>query len=176
MKTPRVARPQAVIAEPRIRVFHEMPDREWLVWGRLNGPQQVVSPAADVDQAALIHDRVPHTTPVPVAGDRGPVPTAGRVVRSIYSRRGDSNAGVSPLDRTLLTGTGSGRRRWIESQRQLAPRLELLSPPGASFRTRIRCLLTPRALSCPALSHSRAECSSLRTSFEPRSRDRSCPG
>ena len=81
----RVARPQVVIAECRIRlwVLHEVPDSGRLIQGRPSRPKQVVGPAADVDQTPLIQDRVRHTAPVRVKEDRGPVPDAGRATHPV---------------------------------------------------------------------------------------------
>ena len=89
----RVAWPPAMTAERRIilRVLQEMPDRRRLIRGRLHRPQRVTSPAANVNHAALIQDRVRHTTPVCFVGDHGPVPDAGWAAHSTQSRPGGSN-------------------------------------------------------------------------------------
>ena len=73
----RVAWPPAVTAERRIRpwVLQEVPVRGRLIRGRLHRPQWLASPAAYVNHAALIQDRVCHTTPVCTAGTVVPFQT-----------------------------------------------------------------------------------------------------
>jgi hypothetical protein len=66
----RVARSPAVTADRRtpLRVLQEVPH-----WRRLNRPQRVASPAAYVNHAVLVQDRVLHTPPRCVVGTAAPV-------------------------------------------------------------------------------------------------------